>query len=162
MDSSSRPALLFLSQSKDADHRWWAVCALSESPHVRADDLLPFLQDASAEVRQAALLGLCAHPDEQAVPALIEALKDEDRMAAGLAVNALVRVGQPAVPALILATDHSSLHVRVLALKALAAIPDHRAIPAMMKAVQEDSALLRYWASRGLERLGLDMVYIKP
>jgi hypothetical protein len=28
--------------------------------------------------------------------------------------------------------------------------------------MQEDSALLQHWAQEGLERLGLDMVYIKP
>jgi hypothetical protein len=32
----------------------------------------------------------------------------------------------------------------------------------MMKVMQEDSALLGHWAKEGLERLGLDMVYIKP
>jgi len=28
--------------------------------------------------------------------------------------------------------------------------------------MDEESALLQYWASEGLERLGLNMVYIKP
>ena len=36
------------------------------------------------------------------------------------------------------------------------------AIPVMMQVMQEDSALLQHWAQEGLERLGLDMVYMKP
>jgi hypothetical protein len=51
---------------------------------------------------------------------------------------------------------------RIHALRALAEIRDHRAIPVMMQVMQEDSALLQHWAQEGLERLGLDMVYIKP
>jgi len=32
----------------------------------------------------------------------------------------------------------------------------------MMQVMDEDSALLQHWAKEGLERLGLDMVYMKP
>ena len=32
----------------------------------------------------------------------------------------------------------------------------------MLKATEEDSAMVNYWAKEGLERLGLNMVYIKP
>jgi hypothetical protein len=32
----------------------------------------------------------------------------------------------------------------------------------MMQVMEEDSALLQYWAKAGLDRLGLDMVYLKP
>jgi len=32
----------------------------------------------------------------------------------------------------------------------------------LMKYLSEESAVLQYWATEGLERLGLDMVYIKP
>jgi hypothetical protein len=52
--------------------------------------------------------------------------------------------------------------VRILALRALAEIRDHRSIPMMMKCLSEDSAVLQYWAQEGLTRLGLDMVYVKP
>jgi hypothetical protein len=47
-------------------------------------------------------------------------------------------------------------------LRALAGIRDHRAIQVMMEVMSEDSVLLQHWAQEGLERLGLDMVYIKP
>ena len=56
----------------------------------------------------------------------------------------------------------SSQSARILALRALAELRDHRAIPVMMQVMEEDSVLLQHWAKEGLERLGLDMVYIKP
>jgi hypothetical protein len=49
-----------------------------------------------------------------------------------------------------------------MVLRTLAEIRDHRAIPVLMKSMNEESAVLQYWAQTGLERLGLDMVYIKP
>ncbi len=51
---------------------------------------------------------------------------------------------------------------RIQIMRSLAEIRDHRAIPLMLKATEEDSAMLNYWAKEGLERLGLNMVYIKP
>jgi hypothetical protein len=32
----------------------------------------------------------------------------------------------------------------------------------MMKVMEEESSLLQYWAQEGLERLGLNMIYLKP
>ena len=47
------PALQELLKADDPDQRWWAVCVLSQSPHVRVAWLLPLMNDPSAEVRQA-------------------------------------------------------------------------------------------------------------
>ena len=161
-DASVLPALLDLAHSNVTDHRWWAICALGQSPHGLTEHLLPFLDDPSPEVRQAAILGLHSRADESAVPALVTALSDEDSMAANLAANALVKVGRASVPALIEIMESASQGARILALRALAEIKDQRAIPVMMKMMQADSALLQHWANEGLERLSLDMVYIKP
>jgi len=163
-----RPALLDLAHSADVDHRWWAVRTLAETPQTLTEDLLPFLSDSAPEVRQAAALALSAHPDERAIPALIRALHDEDSMLGSLAGNALVQIGAASVPALLdvlneaLALTERSRSVRILALRALSELKDHRAIPALLKARDEESALMQYWAGEGLERLGLNMVYIKP
>jgi hypothetical protein len=32
----------------------------------------------------------------------------------------------------------------------------------MMKALDDDSAVIQHWAREGLERLGLDLVFMKP
>ena len=156
------PALLDLTHSSDADHRWWGLRVLAQSPHSQAVWLIPFLNDPAPEVRQCAALGLAARPDEVAIQPLIQALSDEDRMVGNLAANALARIGSAAVPSLIEAVKRAPQSARIHALRALAEIRDHRAIPVMMQVMGEDSALLQHWAKEGLERLGLDMVYIKP
>ncbi len=162
MDVAAIPALLDLANSSNVDTRWWALRALASTPHSRTEWLLPFLKDPAPEVRQCAALGLAIKPDESAAESLVHALSDEDSMLGSLAANALVKIGRAAVPSLIEAVKIGGQSQRIHALRALAEIRDHRAIPIMMQVMQEDSALLQHWAQEGLERLGLDMVYIKP
>src|SRR3990172_9222603 len=95
------PTLLDLTHAADVDSRWWAVRALAASPHTRTEDLLPLLMDSAPEVRAATALALCNHPHESAVEALIHALADEDSLTAGLAGNALVKIGSASVPSLL-------------------------------------------------------------
>jgi len=169
------PALLELTHSSDADQRWWGLRVLAQSPSPsgtsrRTELLVPFLNDPAPEVRQCAALGLAIKPEESAIQPLIQALSDEDSMVGTLAVNALVKIGSAAVPSLIEVVKRRPEPVegsapqsaRIHALRALAEIRDHRAIPVMMQVMGEDSALLQHWAKEGLERLGLNMVYIKP
>jgi HEAT repeat protein len=167
------PALQDLTRSPDVDQRWWGLRVLAQSPRSQAGWLAPFLNDPAREVRQCAALGLVLKPDESALQPLVQALSDEDSMVGSLAVNALIKIGSAAVPALIdvvqrrPATEGSvegdaPQSARIHALRALAELRDQRAIPIMLKVMEEDSALLGHWAKEGLERLGLDMVYIKP
>lgn len=162
MDEDAIPALLDLTRSPDVDTRWWALRVLASSPHSRTEWLTPLLNDPAPEVRQCAALGLAVKPDESAIGPLVGALSDEDSMVGSLAANALVRIGSAAVPSLIEAVKDGLQSKRIHALRALAEIKDHRAIRVMMQVMQEDSVLLQHWAQEGLERLGLDMVYIKP
>jgi HEAT repeat protein len=121
-------------------------------------------------VRAATALAICNHPHESAVEALIKSLADEDSLTAGLAGNALVKIGGPSVPSLLQVMEarvepgrnDAPTGIRILALRALCDIRDQRAIPVMMKSLSDESAVLQYWAQEGLERLGLNMVYIKP
>ncbi len=160
--AAALPRLLELTRSESEDHRWWAVRALAASPHIQTESLLPLLNDSAPQVRAATALALSLHPDEASVSALIQALADEDAMTAGLAGNALVKIGAPAVAGLIGVMKEAPLSLRIIALRTLAEIRDHRAIPVLMQSMNEESAVLQYWAQTGLERLGLDMVYIKP
>lgn len=162
LGDKSIPALLGLTRSSDVDDRWWGLRVLAQSPHAKAEWLVPFLSDPAREVRQCAALGLAIKPEESATESLIQALSDEDSMVSSLAVNALVKIGKAAVPALIDVVKNGAQSARIHALRALAEIRDHRAIPVMMKVMEEDSVLLQHWAKEGLDRLGLDMVYIKP
>ena len=156
------PALLELANSPDSDSRWWALRTLAQSPHLRTEWLIPFLNDSSPEVRQCAALGLAIKPDESAIQSLVRALSDADAMVCKLAVQALIKIGKAAAPSLIEAVKTAPQSARIHAMRALAEIRDHRAIPVMMQVMEEDSVLLQYWAKEGLEKLGLDMVYMKP
>jgi len=158
------PALRDLSHSPNSDTRWWAVRTLAQSPLTRTEDLIPFiLTDPAPEVRQCAALGLTIKADESAIQPLVQALSDEDVMTANLSMNALIKIGKDSTPSLIeCVKNRSHQAARILAIRALAEIRDHRAIPVMMQVMEEGSVLLQHWAKEGLERLGLDMVYIKP
>lgn len=156
------PALLDLTRSPDVDSRWWALRTLAQSPLSQTEWLVPFLNDPAPEVRQCAALGLAVKPGESATQPLIRLLSDEDGLVGSLAANALVKIGGAAVPSLIEVIQSGNQSARIYALRALAEIGDHRSIPVMMKVMDENSALLQYWAQEGLERLGLNMVYVKP
>lgn len=158
------PALMDLTRSPDPDSRWWALRTLAQSPLCLTEWLVPFLlTDPAPEVRQCAALGLAVKADESAVGPLVQALSDADNLTGSLAMNALVKIGKAAVPFLIECVKNKSMQsARILALRALAELRDHRAIPVMMQVMGEESVLLQHWAKEGLERLGLDMVYIKP
>jgi len=156
------PALRELLNSTDVDQRWWAFSTLAQAPQARTEWLLPFLSDPAPEIRQAAALGLCSHPDETAIRPLIRALSDADSMVSGLACSALVTIGKPAVQSLMEIPNDAPRRARINAIRALAEIVDHAAIPTLMAALEEDSAMMQHWAEEGLERLGLNMVYLKP
>ncbi len=155
------PEVSRLLDSPEPDHRWWAIRTLAQIPETPADIFTSRLKDPSAEVRQAAALALAAHPDQEALPALLQALTDEDSLVGTLVVKALIRVGRPAVPAMLEALPGIPTAGQIRLMQVLAEIGDPRSIPVMMKAMETDSALLNHWAELGLERLGLDMVYIK-
>lgn len=159
------PELYKLLESPDPEQRWWAIRTLAECEpaHQITRSLLAALEDNSNDVRQAAALALSQRPDPQATPALISALSDPDPMVASLAGNALTLLKADAVPALTAAleTEQNPVARREI-VRSLAKIGDPRVIPALMKALESDSALLQYWAEHGLEKLGLGMVYIKP
>jgi len=159
------PELYKLLDSPDPEHRWWAVRTLAgcEPTEQTTRRLLAALEDDSSEVRQAAALALCHRPDLQAASALIRALADPDPMVASLSGNALTLLKADVVPVLAAAldeTDHPTARREIV--RSLAEIGDPRAIPALMKALESDSALLQYWAEHGLEKLGLGMVFVKP
>ena len=159
---SAFPPLESLLDSSDVDQRWWAIRTLAQMDAPHSAWFMRALEDGSSEVRQAAALALAGHPAEESAPLLVQALSDEDGMVGTLAMKALVAVGKPAVPPLLEAFESAPQKSRIHIMHALAEIRDYRAIRVMMDAMEEDSAMLHYWAEAGLERLGLDMVYIKP
>jgi hypothetical protein len=154
--------LASLLESPNADHRWWAVRTLAAMPDPKMEWLRGALDDPSPEVRAAGALAFVGHPDPSAMHALIGILGDEDSVVAALVVSALVALGPNVVPSLLDAFEGSSPLARIQIMRALRELRDPRAISVMMKAMDQESAALQYWAREGLEALGLDMVYMKP
>ncbi len=161
-DETLLPRLLEMMRSTNIEARWWAARALAASPHAPTESLIPALSDSAPEVRAAAALALIDRPSEEALTALMKTLDDDDALTADLAAKALVKIGKPAFPSLAKAAHAGKQKVRILALRALTELRDSRAVPILMACIEEDSAALAYWAQVGLERLGLDMAYIKP
>jgi len=149
--------------SPEVDIRWWAVRLLAEISDKGTPVLLiRALQDEDTSVRQCAALATSHQSDERAVAALIQLLSDPESLTSRLAANALVAIGPPAVPALLdLARDGAPV-ARFEAVRALALIGDPRAIAALMGVLEEDSALMEYWADEGLRRMGVGMIYFSP
>jgi HEAT repeat protein len=156
------PRLLQLLRSAEADDRWWALRTLAGLEAPDASVFRAALEDQSSEVQAAAALGLAAHPDPEAMPALLKLLADEDNTLASLAGRALTMLGQPVVPSLIEAYHSAPPRARIQIMRTLAQLKDHRAIALMLSATEESSAAVDYWAKVGLESLGLNMVYINP
>jgi HEAT repeat protein len=157
------PRLADLLNSQDADNRWWAVRALAavDSPDV-SPLLIEAMQDASPPVRQVAALGMRFHPNSEAVPVLTQALADRDRLTAHLASDALAACGEDAVESLGQALHSSLSSVRVEAARALAGMGEPAVISLLFHALDDDSATVNFWAERGLECLGIGMVFFNP
>jgi HEAT repeat protein len=163
------PALLRLlhenhgSAPELVDLRWWALRAIAEieSPAAR-DELLQALADPDPRPRQCALLGLRLQPDERLLPQAPALLADRDALAASLAADALIALGNLATPALIMILQDAPQSARLQAARALARIQDPRSIPILFQTLDEDSALMEYWASQGLERMGVGMTFFRP
>jgi HEAT repeat protein len=156
------PSMRTLLDSDDADIRWWAIRTLASLPALDAGVILPSLADAAPEVRQCAALGLCGHPSEAAIPALIGALSDSDSLVAELSARALIAVGEPATESLLEVLKDAKPSAKIHAMHALAEIADPRSIRPMIESMSESSAMLQYWAQIGLEKMGVNMVYVKP
>lgn len=149
--------------SGDADLRWWALRAAAEIPSENSKSLLSAgLRDEDNSVRCCAALGLRLQPTAEAVPELLEQLRAPDKLLARLAADALASIGELAVPGLLAVMESGPQSARLEAVRALAYIGDQRSIPTLFEALDEDSALVEYWANEGLERMGVGMVFYKP
>lgn len=149
--------------SPKAEVRWWAVRALAEIQDEAVPGLLvKALADPDQSVRWCAGLALRKRPSPEAIQALVSLLGDRDALTRRLAGDALLAIGSPAVPELLEILRLGEYSSRLEAVRALARIGDPRAIPALFEALDEGSALVEYWASEGLEKMGVGMVYFKP
>ncbi len=156
------------------DLRWWVLRALAELSHPQVSSTLSlYLTDPEVDVRQCAALGLRKRADPHTIPDLIAALSGsspgyekhsgykEDSLTTTLAADTLIVIGAPAVPALIDVMQQGYPQARREAARALALIGDPRAAAALSQALDDDSAIVTYWAKEGLERMGVGTVIFK-
>jgi HEAT repeat protein len=157
------PALIAALQGAEPDARWWAVFALAHVPGEAATTaLLQAAADPDENVRAVVLHALGKRGRSEAITPLLFALNEGDYLAR-LASDALIQIGAPAVPALMdVLRQDAQPRVRAMTARALAAIADPSAIPALFAALEDESALVQHYAGEGLEKLGVGTVYFKP
>jgi HEAT repeat protein len=161
--TESLPLIEEFLQDPNEDVRWWAARSLAEIHDSSVTPLLLLaLHDPVPAVGQCAALALRYQADPEAIPTLIQRLSLPDRLMARLAADALIAIGDESVPALLEVMENKSQPARLEAARALGEIGDPRAIPALFKALDDDSAILEHWAGEGLEKMGIGMVFFNP
>jgi HEAT repeat protein len=104
--------------------------------------------DPAVRAFAALTLAQCGRP--AAVPALIAALADPEKVVRTAAGRALSGLGPEAVPALIAALGDPSWVVRYRAAEALGGIRDPRVAPALVALLEDGKDHVRYMAAKGL------------
>lgn len=111
------------------------------------------MQDPSYKVRVQAALVLGKLADRRAVPALIQALRDENESVRGVAAGALGRIGdRSAANALLEATHDSSQFVQIEAKRALAQVANATTQPQI--ALPGPRAGARFYVAVGISAAG--------
>ena len=155
--------LATLLSSADPDERWWVVRSMATFDHPDASRMIvQALNDEDNAVQQCAALALREKPHPDAIPGLVALLGNEDRLLAHLASDALAAIGKPATQALLEVVKSGEQLARLEAVRALAQYEDYDSVSALFKLLDEDSALLEYWANEGLENMGIGMTFFKP
>lgn len=150
-----------LLRDPDPDRRWWATRALAAvaTPAARAG-LVTALSDVDPHVRACAAHGLGEMDAVEAIPQLVELMADPSAFVSRIAADSLARIGLPAVPSLIAALQGGRLPARIGAARALSIIQAQEALPALCAALNDESALVSYYAEEALERMGVGIVLV--
>lgn len=163
MGAPALQALLKLAQDSDPERHWWALRALAEfRDEAAAEALISGLSDTDPAIRYCAALGLRFSPTPKATAPLAKALADSDRLLARLAGDALIAIGEPAIPELAEILEASTAVARGEAARALAKIGKPEIIPVLYAASDDPSSIVQHWIEEGFERLGVGMVYFNP
>lgn len=165
------PALRPLLSDPNADRRWWAVRSLALIGGEDAERLLiEHLTDEDEATRCAAALALGQLRSETAIPHLLAALRDASGWMRDSAADALVMIGDPALPGLVDAMADSRDPIRVRATRAACRIVGpalkgktlneydrkyYPALTALYTALNDPNRLVRTNAFDTLNGLGL-------
>jgi HEAT repeat protein len=130
--------------------------------HMVGDLLLKALSDSDPSVRLCAAISLRHAPNDQAIPKLIETMASNDRLFARLAGDALIAIDEDAIPALAEAIHSPNPATRGEAARALAKMKNPKTLPILYSISQDPSSIVQYWVEEGFELLGVGMVYFNP
>ena len=117
----------------------------------RIEGLMDQLQAADSNVRSVAAWTLGRLKDPRAVDVLIAHFRDADPFVRLECVEALGRIGEAAIPALVVALDEGDL--RPYAAWALAALGHPQAVAPLIEALQQPAWDFRWQAVEGLGKL---------
>jgi HEAT repeat protein len=112
------------------------------------------LQNPQWQVRLDAVQRLAAQKQPDSLPRLIATLNDSDSDVRDAAVEAVAAFGVEAVPDLSTLLNEGRLNSREAAARVLGMIGDSAAIPALMNALEDESAWVRIQAANALGGLG--------
>src|ERR1700693_2225475 len=129
------------------------ILGLLESP-VATPMLIQALNDQVPSVRLQAVKALGRVGNPEAVPALLNTLRGADEQLGSQIFSALVRLGRAAVPALLEASNSNSTWMRWQAIRALGAIRDRRALPALVDALSDADHSVAWMGAKGLTQFG--------
>jgi HEAT repeat protein len=117
------------------------------------ETLAESLRHPMRDVRIQASLMLAQFKDVQAIPVLIDALHDRDRDVYQHAAWGLLHIGKPAVPALIAALQDEQRVIRKDVARILGQIGDSEAVAALIAILQDSSYEVRRAAAEALGQL---------
>jgi hypothetical protein len=129
------------------------ILGLLESP-VATPILIQALNDQVPSVRMQAVKALGRVGDPSAVPALLNVLRGADEQLGSQIFSALVRLGRVAVPGLLDANKSHSTWMRWQAIRALGAIRDRRALPALVNALTDEDHSVAWMGAKSLTQYG--------
>ncbi len=152
-----------LFETEDVDSRWWAIRTLALiNSHKTTKYLLKGLEDPNIMVQQCAALGFRENPTPTAIPDLIALLGHENQILSRLVGDALISIGKEATESLVETIEYGDQTAKTEAVRALSIIGDQNSIPALFKVLEDGSMMMRYWAEKGLEEMGVGMMFFKP
>lgn len=150
----------------DSDARWWAVRTLAGINDIAAtQSLLVALSDRDEDVQVCAVMGIGERQEKDtAAPSRLVALLRGSNPYLGRHISdALSKIGEAAVPDLLIALEDRSPAVRSQAARALVRIESQQAIPALIKALDDPEPAVEHYAWDALQRMGVGVTLLfKP
>ena len=116
--------------------------------------MIEALRDPVPAVRLQAAKALGRSGDAAAVPALLGALRGADEQLGSQIFSALIKLGPVAVPALIQESKSGSAWSRWQCVRALGDIHDRRALPVLVKALQDSDHSVAWMGAKSLVHFG--------